>query len=164
MRSRTPQKCTGPGWQALEVQGQETLEVGLSITALVKEEQAQKRIERSPPWGWDSQLSSLLPAPPPPPPHPNCVLTDSSPDGLSDTLRSELVSQMECLTPSQMAQALFPSSPTGPASDGRLLAQYSTGSLSFYPEVSCGHSTGWCPCDNLKCLAHIVPVQRGGGQ
>lgn len=76
--------------------------MSLSITALVKEDQAQKRwIECSPPWDCDSQLSSL-PAPPSPP-HPNCVLTDSSPDGLSDTLRSELVSHMECLIPSQMA-------------------------------------------------------------
>lgn len=39
-------------WAWAEVQGQETLEVSLSITALVKEDQAQKRrIECNPPWG-----------------------------------------------------------------------------------------------------------------
>lgn len=115
------QRCTGPGRQASEVQGQETLGISLSITALVKKEQAQRRrMGCSPPWGLspgsDSPLSSL------PtlfsPPHPNRVLPDPSPDGLSDTLRSELVSQVECLIPSQMAQTLFPSSATGPARDG----------------------------------------------
>lgn len=58
------QKYPGPGWQALEVQGQETLGVSLPITALVKEDQGQKRrIECRPPWGLHpgsgSQLSSL---------------------------------------------------------------------------------------------------------
>lgn len=131
------QKCTAPGRQAL--QGQETPGVSLSSTALEKEDQAQKRrIEYSPPWGLnpssDSQFSGL-PAPPSPP-HPNRVLPGSSPEGLSDTLRSELVSQMECP---------FSSSLTGPASDGLPTVPVQHSSLRFYPEVSHGRSAGWCP-------------------
>lgn len=113
--------------------------MSLSNTALEREGQAQKRrIVCNPPWGLnpssDSQFSSL-PAPPSPP-HPNRVLPGSFPDGFSDMLRSELVSQMECL---------FSSSPTGPASEGLLTVPVQHSSLRFYPEVSHGLSAGWCP-------------------
>jgi hypothetical protein len=121
----------------------------------VKNDQAQKRrIECSSPWGLnpssDSQFSGL-PAPPSTP-HPNRVLPGSSPDSLSDPLRSKLVSQME---------SLYSSSPTGPASDGLPTVPVQHSSLSLYPEVSHGCSAGWCPCENLRCLAHMVPIQGG---
>lgn len=129
--------------------------MSLLSTALVKKDQAQKRkIECSFPWGLnpssDSQFSGLPALPSTP--HPNRVLPGSSPDGLSDTLRSELVSQME---------SLFSSSPTGPASDGLPTVPVQHSSLSLYPEVSHGRSAGWCPCENLRCLAHMVPIQGG---
>lgn len=126
----------------------------------MKNDQAQKRrIECSSPWGLnpssDSQFSGL-PAPPSTP-HPNRVLPGSSPDSLSDPLRSELVSQME---------SLYSSSPTGPASDGLPTVPVQHSSLSLYPEVSHGCSAGWCPCENLRCLAHMVPIQgrEAGGK
>lgn len=67
---------------------------------------------------------------------------------------------MECLVPStRWHKPCFQAHPLVLQMMGCPLAPYSMGSLSFYPEVSHGHSTGWCPYENLRCLAHIVPVQ-----